>query len=140
VGLTVACLENAVRFYGGVLDGTLLERAEIEGADSALITGLEGSRVVCADLLLPNGVLLELIQYVSPQCLPLTQQRCAPGHTHIAFCVSDADAAYAKVGLFGGRAQSLPVLLRYPGSEWDGMRVFYALDPDGRTIEFVQAP
>lgn len=140
VGLTVADLDRSLRFYCELLECQLVGRAESSDAQMAAITGLPGACLTCADLSLGDGRLLELIQYVHPLGQPLSQQTCDPGHTHIGFCVPDIDAAYERLVRLGGIARSRPVRLSAPDSSWDGARVFYALDPDGRTIELVQLP
>jgi hypothetical protein len=52
--------------------------------------------------------------------------------------VDDADAAYERLVASGVMPTSRPVRISEPGSGWDGARVFYACDPDGRTIECVE--
>jgi catechol 2,3-dioxygenase-like lactoylglutathione lyase family enzyme len=68
----------------------------------------------------------------------LAQRRFDAGHSHIAFAVDDVDAARKRALSAGAADCSLPVTLNEPGSSWDRARVCYALDPDGRTIEFVE--
>lgn len=138
VGLTVASIDRSIRFYSDVLGCTLVERTAHEGAEMAILTGLDGARLITADLRLPNGDLLELVEYTNPPGRRVSQESCDPGHTHVAFYVADAEAAYEQIVRLGGAPRSRPVQLTAPGSSWDGARVFYALDPDGRTIELVQ--
>ncbi len=138
VGLTVKDIDRSIQFYSEVLGCTVIERMESDDPDIATITGLSGARVIAADLRLPNGDELELVEYTFPSGRPLTQQSCDPGHTHIGFCVDDADAAYERLVRMGGTPRSRPTQITAPGSLWDGSRVFYALDLDGRTIEIVQ--
>jgi catechol 2,3-dioxygenase-like lactoylglutathione lyase family enzyme len=138
VGLTVANLERAVEFYCAVLGCVVIDRAINEGRDMAAITGFPEVRMMSVDLELPGGGRLELLEYAQPTGARLPQESCNPGHTHVAFTVADADAAYERIVRMGGVVRSRPVQLGAPGSSWDGARVFYAVDPDGRTIEIVQ--
>lgn len=139
IGLTVADLERSIAFYEAVLGATIRERSENSGDEVAMVTGLAGARIIAADLELPGGGLLELVQYVAPPAERLEQQRHQPGHTHIGFLVDDADAAYDRLVARGAVPTSRPVRIAEPGSAWDGVRVLYVCDPDGRTIECVEA-
>ncbi len=138
VGLTVADLDRSVAFYEAVLGARVRERSANSGDDVAEVTGLPGARIIAADLDLPNGGWLELVQYVAPPAERLEQERHQPGHTHIGFLVADADAAYARLVARGAVPTSRPVRIHEPGSVWDGARVLYVCDPDGRTIECVE--
>jgi catechol 2,3-dioxygenase-like lactoylglutathione lyase family enzyme len=138
IGLTVLDLERSIAFYEAVLGATVRERSENSGGEVALVTGLAGARIIAADLDLPGGGQLELVQYVAPLAGRLEQQRHQPGHTHIGFLVDDADAAYDRLVARGAVPTSRPVRIVEPGSAWDGVRVLYVCDPDGRTIECVE--
>jgi catechol 2,3-dioxygenase-like lactoylglutathione lyase family enzyme len=138
VGLTVGDLERSIRFYCTVLDCVVRERAVIQGAEVETLTGIGGAVIHTADLNLPRGGMLELLQYLGPDRTVLAQRRFDAGHSHIAFAVDDVDAARKRALSAGALDCSLPVTLNEPGSSWDRARVCYALDPDGRTIEFVE--
>ncbi len=138
VGLSVQDLERSVRFYCSVLDCIVRERAVITGPEVLSLTGVRGAVIHTADLALPDGGMLELLQYLGPACTTLVQHRFEAGHTHIAFTVGDVEATRARALSAGALDCSVPVTLNEPGSSWDRARVCYALDPDGRTIEFVE--
>ncbi len=138
IGLTVSDLERSIAFYEAVLGATIRERSENSGAEVAEVTGLAGARIIAADLDLPGGGWLELVQYVAPPAQRLAQERNQPGHTHIGFLVDDADAAYERLVASGAVPTSRAVRIVEPGSVWDGARVLYVCDPDGRTIECVE--
>jgi len=138
VGLTVQDLERSVQFYCTVLDCIVRERAVIAGPEVESLTGVPGAVIQTADLTLPRGGMLELLQYLGPARTLLVQRRSEPGHSHIAFRVDDVEATRMRALSAGAPDCSLPVKLNEPGSSWDQARVCYALDPDGRTIEFVE--
>jgi catechol 2,3-dioxygenase-like lactoylglutathione lyase family enzyme len=138
IGLTVSDLERSIAFYEAVLGARVRERSENGGDEVAEVTGLAGARIIAADLELPGGGWLELVQYVAPPAERLEQERHQPGHTHIGFLVDDADAAYDRLVARGAVPTSRPVRIVEPGSVWDGVRVMYVCDPDGRTIECVE--
>lgn len=137
-GLTVHDLDRSILFYGTVLGCIVQERAVISGAEVEALTGVAGAVIHTADLKLPSGGMLELLQYVVPESPVLVQRRFDAGHSHIAFTVDDVDATRHRALSAGALDCSVAVTLQEPGSSWDGVRVCYARDPDGRTIEFVQ--
>jgi catechol 2,3-dioxygenase-like lactoylglutathione lyase family enzyme len=139
-GLTVGDLDRSIRFYSAVLGCIVQERGVIGGAEVETLTGVPGAVIHTADLKLPSGDMLELLQYVVPDRKVLVQRRFDAGHTHVAFTVGDVDATRIRALSAGALDCSLPVTLQEPGSSWDGVRVCYAVDPDGRTIEFVARP
>jgi catechol 2,3-dioxygenase-like lactoylglutathione lyase family enzyme len=138
IGLTVADLERSIQFYCTVLECVVRERAVIKGAEVETLTGVPGAVIHTADLNLSCGGMLELLQYLGPDRTVLAQRRFDAGHSHIAFTVDDVDATRMRALSAGALDCSLPVTLNEPGSSWDRARVCYALDPDGRTIEFVE--
>lgn len=138
IGLTVSDLERSIAFYQAVLGCRVRERSENSGSDVGEVTGITGAAIVAADLELPGGGLLELLQYVAPVGERLEQRRNQGGHTHVGYLVEDVDAAYDRLVAYGVMPTSRPVRIDEPGSAWDGVRVFYACDPDGRTIECVE--
>lgn len=140
IGLTVLDLDRSIEFYCAVLDCVVQERAVIEGAEVDTVTGVAGAVIHTADLKLPDGSLLELLQYRSDSPATLVQRRFEAGHSHIAFRVDDVDAARNRALAAGAINCSLPVTLNEPGSTWDRARVCYARDLDGRTLEFVERP
>jgi catechol 2,3-dioxygenase-like lactoylglutathione lyase family enzyme len=138
VGMTVRDLKASVEFYCAVVGCRIRAQSEAAGGEELqTLTGVAGAEVAVADLDVPNGGYLELIQYVSPRAPALEQERPRPGHTHLAFRTDDVDSIYRRLLERGAAVTSPPVTLHEPGSEWDGARAFYATDPDGRTIEFV---
>ena len=139
-GLTVQDLERSVQFYCTVLGCVVQERATLNGAEVDAVTGVPGAVIHTADLTLPGGGLLELLQYMSSPGARLVQHRYDAGHSHIAFTVDDIDTVRSRALSAGALDCSPPVTLHEPGSSWDRARVCYALDPDGRTIEFVERP
>jgi catechol 2,3-dioxygenase-like lactoylglutathione lyase family enzyme len=138
IGLTVGDLDRSIQFYCTVLDCVVRERAVIEGAEVETLTGVAGAVIHTADLTLSGGGMIELLQYCGPSRTVLAQRRFDAGHSHIAFTVNDLDATRLRALNAGALDCPLPVTLNEPGSSWDQVRVCYALDPDGRTIEFVE--
>jgi len=62
VGLTVEDLERSIRFYCTVVNCVVRERAVITGAEVQTLTGVADALIHTADLQLPEGGMLELLQ------------------------------------------------------------------------------
>lgn len=140
IGLTVSDLDVSIEFYRAIVGCTVRERSESSGVEVETLTGVSDAHIVTADLQLPDGEILELIQYVTPLGVPLGQLRNQPGHTHLGFQVADVDAVYDRLTELGAVPTSRPVTINEPGSAWDGIRAIYACDPDGRTVECLELP
>jgi catechol 2,3-dioxygenase-like lactoylglutathione lyase family enzyme len=138
IGLTVEDLHGSLDFYCGLLGLRALAVVEDDSPETAAITGLAGARLRMADLVCPNGDIVELIEYAQPRGERLELRRYDIGTGHIAFAVTDIEVIHHRLTEAGFDTRSTPVRLRAPGSLWDGVSVFYAQDNDGRTIEFVQ--
>lgn len=139
VGLTVADLQQSIDFYCGVLGFSMIERGETTGGQTAVITGLDDVHILTADLSLPGGHVLELIQYLAPIGAPRNALTYEPGNTHIAVQVGDIVQTYKRLKASNVVTRSEPIVLRDAGEFWTGAKVLYALDPDGRTVEIVEA-
>ncbi|MBS0365786.1 MAG: VOC family protein [Proteobacteria bacterium] len=140
IGMTVGDLEESIAFYCGVLHCHLQERGSNNTPELAQLTGVPAASIVAADLIAPDGTLIELIQYLNPALSPLRQQPAQTGHTQIAFRVHDLDTLYRRLTIELGRPCTPPAVLSEPGSTWDGARACYAQDPDGRTLELLSHP
>ena len=137
VSVTSGDLDRSLAFYRDLLGLELRARGEAEGSSEFEITGIAGAKVRWADLQLPHGQALELIEYTEPTGTPSQPQPNDPGATHISLRVPDADAAYARLRKAGVTVRSEPITIDAPGA-WDGARAFYAADPDGVTVELIQ--
>lgn len=138
VGVTVADLDRSLGFYRDLLGIGVRERVEDSGADLAAVTGLPEAHVRIADLELGDGRVIELVEYVAPEGRPLHQRTCDPGSCHLAVEVGDVDAACRRLRAAGIEVRSDPVTLADAGPHWTGVRIVYAVDPDGVTVELLQ--
>lgn len=109
---------------------------DYSGEDLDRGTGVPGARLTGIHLRLPgggaDGPTLEVFQYSPPGAFvePSTHR---PGYGHIAFAVSDVEAARAEVLAQGGSALGEVVKLSLPTGqevEW-----CYVADPEGNGIE-----
>jgi diaminopimelate decarboxylase len=135
---SVSCadLDRSLHFYCDLLGIAVRARGEAEGAEFE-VSGISEPQVRWADLVLPGGHVLELVEYVRPRGRPVHPEPNDPGATHISLRVADADAAHRRLRDAGVAVRGEPVTIDTPGA-WSGARVFYSADPDGVTVEVIQ--
>lgn len=109
------------------------------GVDEMEIAGLPDATVRWADIYLPHGQVVELLEYVSPRGKPLSANVNDPGGFHISFRVGDIDAVHRRLIEANVSVRSEPVVVTEEGA-WNGARCFYATDPDGVTVELIEQP
>jgi diaminopimelate decarboxylase len=139
VSVTVGDLNRSLEFYRDLLGIPLIERGEAVGGSVAEITGFPDARVLWADLALPGLQTLELLEYASPRGRPRDGGTNDPGSAHVSIAVDDAEAFHKRLVSAGVSVRSEPVLIEDDG-DWSGVRCFYAVDPDGFTVEILERP
>jgi catechol 2,3-dioxygenase-like lactoylglutathione lyase family enzyme len=139
VSVTSGDLDRSIAFYCDLLGLELRGRGEAMGAPELEITGLPDAEVLWADIRLPHGQVVELIEYLSPRGKRLAAEVNDPGAFHISFRVGDIEAVHRRLVDAGVSVRSEPVEISEDG-EWDGARCFYASDPDGVTVELIEQP
>jgi diaminopimelate decarboxylase len=139
VSVTSEELDRSLAFYCDLLGLHLRARGEAHGASEFEITGIPDASVRWADLELPHGQVLELIEYVNPRGTPSRARSNDPGATHISLRVADIDAVHRRLRDANVPVRTNPIELTDPGA-WQGSRAFYASDPDGVTVELIQKP
>jgi lactoylglutathione lyase len=137
VSVTVKDLDQSLRFYRDLLSLTQLGRGEIAAPHLDRIIGLGHVRLRWAELDLGGGQILELFQYLEPAGSPLVQRTADPGSVHLALNVADIHQVHAHLTSAGITTRSEPVQI--PAGNWAGAWSAYVVDPDGVTVELVQA-
>lgn len=133
-GLVVRDLERSVRFYQGL--GLKVWRRETEsGKFIDTVVGIDDVRLEWAKMRVPDGSLVELLQYhshpdrQSAQLAPANQLGCS----HIAFTVDNMERSCLEIVRLGGSVINPPVIS--PNGQ---LRVAYCRDLDGILIELVE--
>src|SRR6266581_2897667 len=138
-GITVSNLERSLAFWRDVLGFELSHTAHQTGELAKEITGVTGAEIKLAVLKTPDGHKIELLEYLAPPDRePADVRPCDVGHVHVALLVDDLDAVLERITTSGWKAAGQPQLLKNGPNA--GKRVVYVRDPDGTTIEFMQAP
>ncbi|MBK48329.1 MAG: bleomycin resistance protein [Acidobacteria bacterium] len=134
---TVSDLDRSIAFFSEVLGFEMVNRAQRDPKLISSITGVPGADIEVAYIQGP-GHRLELIQYHGPSERSQVDSRpCDSGFAHVAYDVDDVDAAVAA----SAPHQVLPIgevtmIDKGPNA---GRKVVYLRDPDGVTIEYIEA-
>ncbi len=134
---TVSDLDRSISFYRNLLGLELISLTGRDPAFSEKVTGIPGASLKIAYLQTP-GHRLELIQYLSPSGEKLDCRTNNIGSAHLAFNVDNLPALYADLKAKGVQFKSEP--LEVPAGPNKGTMAVYFTDPDGITLEFLQAP
>jgi catechol 2,3-dioxygenase-like lactoylglutathione lyase family enzyme len=103
------------------------------------MVGYPGIRIDSCWLDIPGGVALELLQYLGRDDEAYDPATAHPGNVHVCLHVSDMEAAHAHAVRCGARPVSDRPIEVAAGPR-AGTRLAYLRDPDGVTLELVQAP
>jgi catechol 2,3-dioxygenase-like lactoylglutathione lyase family enzyme len=142
LGITVADLDRAVRFYTEVLSFAEVGTTFSDGPALATLSDLVEPSIRVARLRLGEE-LLELTQYARPFGRP------APRNTrsndlwfqHIAIVVSDMASAYDRLAAHGVSAISTaPQRIPSWNATAGGIEAYYFRDPDGHPLELIHFP
>ena len=138
-GITVSNLERSLAFWRDVLGFEFSHTAHQKGELAEEITGIPGAELKLAVLKTPGGHKIELLEYLAPADRKRTNLRpCDLGSVHVALLVEDLNAALDRIAVSGWKTVGQPqILTKGPNA---GKRVVYVRDPDGTTIELMQAP
>lgn len=143
-GFTVSDIERSIAFYEGAVGLTLRHRQEQANEYTATFVGYPDASLRVAQFDLPGGSgtvsghVLELCEYVRPRGETIPPGTNATGSGHIALETDELDATLERMRAAGGTPVSEPVAIAAGINE--GGRTVYVRDPDGITVELVQAP
>jgi catechol 2,3-dioxygenase-like lactoylglutathione lyase family enzyme len=139
MGLSVADLETARRFYTEALGFRTVGLETREGDAFAALTGLEEASAKAAVMRLGEQT-LELVQAARPG-EPYPEPRAAndPWFQHFAIAVSDMNTAFAQLSPFTAQPISRGGPQRLPPSTGD-VTAYKFRDPDGHPLELSYAP
>ena len=136
-GITVSDVERSLAFWRDVLGFELSHRAHQKGELAEQITGVPCAEILIAVVKAP-GHKIELLEYRAPADRKHVDARpCDVGSVHIALVVDELDTVLERIAASGWQAAGKPQTLTLGPNA--GKRVIYVRDPDGTTIELMQA-
>ena len=134
---TVSNLDRSLTFFRDGLGFEVTSKAPRDPQLIERITGVKGAQIMVAYVRGPDHA-LELIEYSAPATrTAVYPQPCDTGFAHIAFNVKNLDAALAAAARYEVMPIAAPVAIDAGPNK--GRRVVYLRDPDGITIEFIEA-
>ncbi len=127
-------METSLPFYRDLLGLRItLDQVE-EGPVLEAVLGIPGARVHTIKLASPDGVAIELLEYLNaPQPVPALKKANDVGCSHVALQVSDLDDLYQKAVAAGVRFNTPPAI-----AAGGKAKVTYCRDPEGVYLELVQ--
>lgn len=132
VGLSVANLENSVKFYTEVLGMEIEYRAYHEGKPISEVVGVEHA-VLRICMVMKGECKIELIEYDTRLETRDHKKQNGPGLIHISFEVDDVDEIYKKIRSLGYEFYSSPMITRP-----NGPKICYFKGPDSVIIELYE--
>ena len=130
VGLTVSELDKSVKFYEGLGFKTFfrIRRKDAPWLDARV--GIKNLDIEFCHMQNEEGVYIELLKYwCHADALPNLSFPCFSGHMHFSLIVADPQK-------YSGESIENT---RIPDGPNAGKRGFYMQDPDGHTIEILEA-
>jgi catechol 2,3-dioxygenase-like lactoylglutathione lyase family enzyme len=136
IGFVVLDLERFIKFYEG-FGLKLVSRMIEEGDYIDKLVGLNNVKLEWAKLSLPDGSLIELLQYHthidSSNINGEVQLSYRLGCSHIALTVRDIEKAIEYICLSGGSVKN-----KYQISPDGKVKVVYCYDMEGNILEIVE--
>ncbi len=140
IGLTVANRESALKFWEGFLGkparwSTVLDRPYL-----GKIVGMPGVSINAAFIDLPDGVIIELLDYQVEGRTANSDVTSNPGNVHICLKTDDINAAWKRAVDLGARPLTPDGPVDIDGGPNKGARGAYLRIHDVITMELFQPP
>lgn len=132
-GIIVNNMEKSLEFYRDFLGLKIIQDFTDESEYINKITGIKNGCAHFIKLSMPDGSVLELLEYPSHRSKPHDISIINVGIAHIALRVENAQHSYDFLKSKNVKLLSEPVL-----SSEGIAKVFFSLDPDGIRVELVE--
>ena len=134
VGISVRQLDESIDFWLRLTGGSASPIRDTKGLHIDALVGYSNAHLRVADVTTPDGLSIELLEYVSEGAQPNPVGTAHPGNVHIAFDVDDMEQSWEHAVECG----AIPVSERavvIPTGRLAGAQFAYLRTPDGATVE-----
>jgi catechol 2,3-dioxygenase-like lactoylglutathione lyase family enzyme len=140
VGMSVASIDDALAFWERFLGLPARWRTTLDRPYLGKIIGIPGVSIKAAFVDLPGGVILELLDYQTPDRRTNPEATANPGNVHLCLAVEDAGAAWRHAVDCGAKPVRREGPVEIDGGPNVGARGAYLRIHDGITLELFQKP
>jgi catechol 2,3-dioxygenase-like lactoylglutathione lyase family enzyme len=140
VGFAVSDLDRSIAFYETLLGTPMLMRKTWDVPYVGEIVGYPDLVLEGAFFQLPNDVILELLEYSSPAPGTVDMESYNAGNAHLCLVTDDMAADFARLRAAGYDTFRSERPIDIPWGPYRGGRACYLRDPDGASIELLEAP
>ncbi len=134
---TVSNLEEAIHFFCDVLGLKANPIVERKGSFPEKLVGVQGAGYRLCNVLTPDNVVLELMEYTYPKGTTLDLNTWNTGVAHVAVRVDDIQKTYEELTLKGIKFRDEPFVRPSPNSKNPQGVLGYIKGPDNITVEFI---
>ncbi|MEP7240450.1 MAG: VOC family protein [Devosia sp.] len=140
IGMSVASLEVALRFWEGFLDAPARWKTVLDRPYLSKVVGYADVSIKAAFVDLPGGGVIELLDYQVAGRSANADATANPGNLHLCLRVTDARQAWEKAVACGARPISPSGPVAIDGGPNIGAQAAYLRIHDGITLELFQPP
>lgn len=140
IGYAVGDLDRSIAFYEVLLGVPMLMRKRWDVPYVGDIVGYPDVVMDGGFFRLPNGVILELLEYQDPFTGRVDMESYNPGNAHLCLVTDDMEADFARLRAAGYDAFRSTDPIVIPWGPYKGGRACYLRDPDGISIELLEEP
>ena len=140
VGYAVGNLDRSIAFYEVLLGVPLLMRKTWSHPYVGEIVGYPDLVLEGGFFQLPNGVVLELLEYKTPPPGGVDMESYNAGNAHLCLVTDDMAADFDRLRAAGYDTFRADAPIEIPWGPYRGGRACYLRDPDGISIELLEEP
>lgn len=140
VGYAVGNLDRSIAFYETLLGVPLMLRKTWSHPYVGEIVGYPDLVLEGAFFQLPNGVVLELLEYQTPRPGEVGMESYNAGNAHLCLVTDDMAADFDRLRAAGYDTFRADAPIQIPWGPYRGGRACYLRDPDGISIELLEEP
>ena len=139
VGIVVKSLDESLKFYRDTLGLSMYRRyIEPPGEFIDRLVGRENVRLEWAKMIIPEGGLIELVQYHSHSGTNANERSDSAdsnkiGSSHVSLTVDDLSKTFDELSKSGYKCNSEPLL-----SPDGKVKILYCYDSDGFILELIE--